>query len=225
MPFIDRIETRLQADKSCIVTIVFKDRPSISVLFGSDFRPVRGNTQYFMGNRVKNTYIDSSTVSEIEAMNYIICKELGDTLQALYGKVCQSTIVGGEDKLCLFTNDSILALRCKLLQLQVVYNMKYGKTDRIFYHYPVMTSITDSFIELWKHNLQIHNESVIKGIQDVILEGSYLLLSGRQIVFRNNSAIMNIFLKYMRSVKALTQRFLSVDPHSMTIEEYQRTIS
>jgi hypothetical protein len=224
MPFITRIEAQLQSDKTCMINILIKDRPSISVLFGPDFRPVSGQIQYFMGNKTKNTYIDSSSVSELEASNYIICKELGDTLQAVYGKLCQSIIIGGEESLCLFTNDSILALRSKLLQLQVVFNMQQGKIDRIFYHYPVMTNITDSFIDLWKKNLQAHNTSVIKGIQDMILEGSYLLISGGKIVFKNNSIIMNVLVKYMRKIKTLTQTFMTINPYTMTIEEYQRKI-
>lgn len=75
---------------------------------------------YFGGNNEKNAWFNKATIAEIlDAKKYILCKELGDTTQATFAKYLYDQVGTGymATNSCLFTLDTVLALRCKLLEI------------------------------------------------------------------------------------------------------------
>jgi hypothetical protein len=212
----------LNDDKSCKLTINFVEDTSLNILFYKNFKIKSGDACYFRGNRVKNAYFNSNNIALPEAFKYIICKELGDTLQAYYGKLCSMLIDDGQRKICLFTNDSILTLRCKLLNLQVVYNVKIGQSDRIFYRHPQMTYVEDGFAQIWRENVMIHNNAVIESINTRLHKGVYHLINGRQKLFNSKSNIIYVLVEYIQHTSRLTTDFIAIDHNTMKLEDYRK---
>jgi hypothetical protein len=221
MPIITNLKSNL-TDTTYNVDIELRHKDHIITSFSSDFKPTGGDVSYFSGNSVKNKYIDRSNANVVVIVKYILCKELGDTLQAMYGKLFAQELVNGVNKVCLFTNDNILTLRSKLLGLQVVYNVKTGKFNRIFYHHPVMTSITDAFISMWKENIRKHNDIVISGIRLIMSKGRYNLLNGRTVSVSHNDAIKDILNQYISNVDNKTSSFNEIKPEKNNIEAYRK---
>jgi len=102
------------------------------------------------------------------------------------------------------------------------YVVKTGKFDRIFYHHPVMTSITDAFISMWRENIRKHNDIVISGIRLIISKGRYNLLNGRTVSVSHNDAIKDILNQYISNVENKTSNFNKIKPEKNNIEAYRK---
>lgn len=222
IPAIYTMSSILHSDKSCDITIELQGTQQIITRFSHSYIPISGNVLYFRGNSTKNKYIDSDTVNPIEASKFILCKELGDTMQAVYGKLCASEINNGDIRICLFTNDSILTLRCKLMNLQVIYNMSCGKREKTIHHYPTMSYITESYIRMWNKNIQLHNNALIQDIKDVLKAEKYYLVNGRIISFTHNESIKRALNKYITITSNSTLKFLALRAENMKPETYRR---
>ena len=91
-----------------------------------------GNNNFFKGNATKNTYLglmqakrtkgELLNANEIHNINkYILCKELGDTMQVILLKMLiDQPSVYNKSNTCIFTNDTILNARAKLMGLPVI---------------------------------------------------------------------------------------------------------
>lgn len=222
MHTIYKLSPVLRHDKSCTIVIEFVGNHKISTHFSYDFKPIHGDTQYFKGNYTKNKYIDSNEVNSIDLTKFVLCKELGDTMQAVYGKLCADEIPDGNKRVCLFTNDNILTLRCKLIQLQVVYNVMRGKNEKTIHHYPTMSYVTEAYIEMWRENIKAHNTFVIQNISNILKEERYYLVNGRMISFTHNNTIKHILNKYIIFTNNSTIKFLSLRAETMPLNTYRR---
>jgi hypothetical protein len=217
-----RFTPTLTTDRECHINIIFERGNAVNLIVGHTFSLLRGDVSYFKGNTIKNKYLDNEVVNYDECIRYILCKQIGDLLQAYYGKLFAKKTLDGYISTCLFTNDYVLTLRCKLLQLQVVYNVQSGKTSRLFYHYPVMNEMNNAFIELWRSNAIKHRDFVLKCIASRLEEHSYLLAHGGMIRFDSSSPITEIIQNYGNHVKSAVKRFLEIVPSTLTIEEFRK---
>jgi hypothetical protein len=212
----------LQTDKSLNTTISFKHN-TISVSFDNKFHPIQGDTTYFAGNPTKNTWFNTSSELDYNtAIQYILCKELGDTLQAYFGVKYMKRHNINPKELCLFTNDSILMMRCQLLQLQVMYNTIRGRSDSLFYHHPKMTDVTTEFKEMYKENLRLRNNGVIDDINTVLKNKVFYRPNGEIIRFADTSTIANILRMCVNEIQIQTNKFLAIDFTRIDPEDYRK---
>ena len=106
----------------------------------------------FKGNKEKNKHINKSDTCTPVELLFILCKELGDTYQAIILKKLISDQIHFNmyniTNTCLTTNDTVLFLRSKLLKIPVLlYN------DGLVKYYPSSS----------------HKEILIQGLQDEII--------------------------------------------------------
>jgi hypothetical protein len=109
----------------------------------SQFKPVEGdaNSSYLLGNPTKNTFIYNTlgpmgqNLGHISEENlkkmkwYVVCKELGDLLEAAWFKKIIQMFMGGNQvpinfaNSLLFTCDDVLRIRCNLIGLGCVHTI------------------------------------------------------------------------------------------------------
>jgi hypothetical protein len=220
MHYIHSMKYTLYSDNSCDVHITFKDS-KLNVKFDSKFHPISGDTTYFNGNTEKNEWFNlTSPLNYTKAIQYILCKELGDTLQAYYGIKFMKRSGINTKELCLFTNDNILMMRCQLLQLQVLYNTIRGTSESLFYHHPVMTDITEEFKHMYQTNLQIRNDGVIEDINSVLTHKMFYYHNGRIVRFTDTSNIANILRNCCKEIQIQTDKFLKIDSDAIDVNDY-----
>lgn len=116
---------------------------TIYTLFDSGLLPVNTDAiEYFSirGNSAKNEWFNKNKIDEHDKGRLLIlCKELGDTLQALYAKFfIMEQLYSNRNKLCLFTCDKLLARRCQLLGVPVILNGPDTKFAKIIMLYIVV---------------------------------------------------------------------------------------
>jgi hypothetical protein len=222
MPMITKITSKLLDDQACIIHIEFDKMTPIKVLFSKDFEAKFGDIQYFKGNSKKNEYFNKDPLSDEVAYKFILSKELGDTSQAIYGKQYAKSIEQGVKKVCLFTNDNVLSLRCRLLHLQVVYNVCSGKSNKTFYYYPVMSDITNAFVEMWSNNIGIHNNWVINIVENIIDKGEYLLVNGAIVRFNATSPVKEVLDRFINNTKQREIDFKKINPSHVGLDNYRR---
>lgn len=192
----------------------------INTTFNGKFIAYQGDVNYFKGNETKNKYFNNGTVDYETSVNYILCKELGDTLQVLFGKLFTDNIVHDNKKVCIFTNDSILTLRCKLVGMQVVFNIPHGKSSKTVYHYPVMSEIISDFLKLWQSNTIKYNEMNIKDIESVIKNKFYFSVSGKRITFSHNDNVYILLNKYINYIIQKNNEFKNIDYTTISSKLY-----
>ena len=106
----------IQDDKSLQAEIV-RPKTTYTIERTADYGHKGTQPDYFVGNTLKNTWFNG--LNEESAQMYILCKELGDTLQVIYAK-----LIMGKDTniaLCVFTGDQTVVARCRELGVPVCY--------------------------------------------------------------------------------------------------------
>ena len=223
MPMILKLESHLDTDKTYTIILTFDHMDMVNATFSKNLKSLTGDIEYFEGNAKKNKYFnEAGSINYEKACKFIICKELGDTLQALFGKKLASETENGYKKVCLFTNDNVLTLRCNLLNIQVVYNVNSGKSKKTFYHYPKMVEASEAFQKMWKDSVLGQNNNVKAGVQAIIEKGSYLMSNGGVVRFKESSQTRNILNKYITLCDKMNDDFLKITPNSMELEQYRK---
>ena len=104
------------------ITINFSDGSDIVTTRTHKHKHAGSDIDYFGGNFKKNTWISDNSNSKSDdklnmAKKYILCKELGDTLQVLYAH----KIIGNNlrIKYCIFTGDNTVLVRSRELGIPV----------------------------------------------------------------------------------------------------------
>lgn len=219
---VQSLKSVLHPDKSCIIQLNLQDPHAIQTVFHPNFS-VKSGSPYFAGNTTKNQWFnDSRTYSQKEGARYIICKELGDILQAYYGMKFIERINIDPKKVCLFTNDTNLFLRCQLLNLQTIRIIKCGDKSNFLYHYPVMSDVTSSFIEMYNSNLQAHNANVVKGINRVLRKNRFYRCNGEIVRFSSRSSIARILTQCIMEIQRRTEEFKSLSQLGASVNEYRK---
>lgn len=227
---IQTIKATLRESNICDAHLKFTFDKELRVHFNDAFRAVRGNKEFFAGNPTKNDWFNTTRTLSRNAIEtgqmLILCKEIGDTLQAYYGKKFEQSLghVAGNNKVCLFTSDTVLALRCRLLELPVVVfdaEKKEFKQYECFY-YPT-AGIVDKDIQTIFHTyIRNHNACVSNVIDHVLHQGAFLL-DNRQVVL--TAQLRRLFSNLKESINTITAHSLRMDSSYLTIQQYKEQIT
>lgn len=148
--------------------------PITGIFDARTFKPDR-NSEYFKGNETKNTYIKEFVESvagrtEVACKKYILCKELGDTLEVEWLNTLIGTDPYTRDNLVIITCDTVVFWRCVINGISVIFTLN-GKTQ--YYRARQVTAaqsqaIEAAFIMTIRKEVINHNRAVIDTLQLVI---------------------------------------------------------
>jgi hypothetical protein len=171
--------------KECNITININES-KINASFNDKFKPINENGIFYFssGNTNKNNWFNTVKQESIylnstitTAKNLIVCKEIGDTLQAYYGKLfMNSLIVEKRKEVCLFTCDKKLVMRCQLLELPVIYTSSFTRNENkqiSIYEAPNMNTFEKDMKNYYKTYINNINNSIIKSINTLLMNGWY----------------------------------------------------
>jgi len=106
--------------------------------------PPGAQLEYFLGNAIKNTFLNNNQADLPNAKNFVLGKELGDTLQVIIGYIMMKAdpTKFNENTLAAFTGDIPFACRCMMLNLPVLLRrLKYNSKDSVLRHYSFFTPL------------------------------------------------------------------------------------
>lgn len=227
---IQTITPVLRESNTCDVHLNFTFGKELRVQFNNAFSAVRGNKEFFAGNPTKNNWFNTTRSLSTNAIEtgqmLILCKEIGDTLQAYYGKQFERSLGRtGSNKVCLFTSDSILTLRCRMLDLPVVVldaEKKELKQYECFY-YPSAGIVDKDIQDVFQQYVCNHNTSVLHVIDRVLHQGMLLLDNCRVAL---NARIRQTFSNLKNNIHTLTTYSVRrMDTSYLTIQQYKEQIT
>lgn len=222
-PLIYKLVPSLDKLNNCNIQIQESNNiPFISTTFNAGFEAVCGDTIYFKGNSYKNNTFNTTIVNRIDGYKLILCKELGDTLQAYYGTKFISIAKIDKNSICLFTNDALLTLRCQILLLPVLYNVMRDRIDKYFYYNPVMTTIQTGFINLWKENVIRNNNDVITSIKHVLSRGLFSMINGKLVHFSTSSNLHALLNNIINEINHYTTLFIINNVSFTDLEHFRK---
>ena len=137
--------------------------------------------RYFAGNPTKNTWFNSNTGVDKKniAIKFILCKEIGDSLQVLLASKFKESLEETENSVCIFSCDSVVGKRSRLLKVNSLIK-NYGNEpigalydECILYlaEKPDIKKEIESIIATIKKNVIEHNKNVITMINGAIENG------------------------------------------------------
>lgn len=205
------------------ISIDFNYRDKINVLANKDYLLYEGDIKYFEGNPSKNKWfnenIEQTNTNYIEGITYIICKELGDTLQAYYAKLFMNENKLN-NKLCLFTCDTVLALRCRLLKVPVIVRNSVTNSA-ILKYYPNKGNMEDT-MKLYECNKCINqNKSVITHINSVILLGTFYI---NNVPYKVIDKFKLILEKIIKSIEIVNTIIDTLDTSYIDYNAYTKSL-
>jgi hypothetical protein len=223
IPLIYKLTPSLDILKNCNIQIEENNNVKVvDVTFDAKFVPVRGDLLFFKGNPTKNDKFNDALVNRNDGYKFIVCKELGDTLQAYYGIKFIKFANIDKNSICLFTNDGLLSLRCQILFLPVLYNVMRDRVDKYFYFNPVMTTIQTEFINLWKENIIKNNNDVINSIKHVQHRGLFSLINGKLVHFSSSSKIYTLLNNLINEINHYTTLFVRNNVSFSNLEHFRK---
>ena len=193
-----------------IINIDFLFNKNIKIVIDKEYKIIDGDYVYFGGNTIKNNWFNTQTEignkEIIEGYTYILCKELGDTLQALYTRFYMNESKSNNN-VCLFTSDILLCLRCRLLNVPVVVkNYYHGLNDFMYYPNKSNMDLSMKYIELDK--LRSQNNSIIYHIDTLLKKGTFFL---NTIKLSINEQSKKLFESIKKSLQQYTTYTESLD--------------
>jgi hypothetical protein len=223
IPLIYKLIPSLDTLKNCNIQIQENNNVKfIDASFNAGFEGISGDKAYFKGNAYKNDLFNTTIVNRNEGYKLILCKELGDTLQAYYGTKFISTADVDKNSICLFTNDALLSLRCQILLLPVLYNVMRDRIDKYFYYNPVMTAIQTEFINLWKENIIRNNNDVINSIKNVLRRGLFSMINGKLVHFSISSKMYTLLNNMINEINHYTTLFVKNNVSFTCLEHFRK---
>jgi hypothetical protein len=221
---INSLHTKIQRDGSLSIELKY-NTSIISATFANTFVQTLGSP-YFAGNATKNNWFNSanSTSNKNDAKLYILCKELGDTIQVYYAAK-QNGFNMIRNKVCFFTNDSNAAYRCILLQAPACLSKPSLNSLKIFHYHPVMEDIARTWKKVQLDALLEHNDRIIREIDNVLNRGYYLQQNRRCITFNRTSAVAEFLRSCMKTIRDTTMQFKRQSSDGMSLATYSKLAS
>jgi len=169
----------------CSIRIVKDNIEILNVLVNRKGHILRGVQQYFEGNVTKNIFLTTqpnNLTNQKHALNYVLGKELGDTLQVIIGYIMMkynpNLFESEQSKVAAFTGDIPFACRCMMLNVPVILRrLKLNSKDSVLRHYSFY--IPKSLSEEEKYKI-VHKAK----IDDILKHNN-------GVKFRNNAFITN----------------------------------
>lgn len=222
-PLIYKLIPSLDKLKNCNIQIEENNNVKfIDATFNAGFEGISGDKTYFKGNPYKNDLFNTTIVNKNEGYKLILCKELGDTLQAYYGTKFISIAKIDKNSICLFTNDALLTLRCQILFLPVLYNVMRDRIDKYFYYNPVMATIQTEFINLWKENIIRNNNDVINSIKNVLSRRLFSMINGKLVHLSKSSKMYVLLNNMIKEIHHYTTLFIKNNVSFTDLEHFRK---
>jgi hypothetical protein len=180
---VEEVSGDIDARGFCRVKIIFTFDEETPLLceFTPSFQAIGPNAKFFKGNDTKNLWFETNNnnrdvrLRDVKtAKKYLICKELGDTLQVLFQKQLR------DPQICMFTADTILAARSKIEGNPVVCKNWLERTKNsfdecIFFTPPVNRATYErGLIRVIKNDLIYKNTLLINLIMDALRRGFFI---------------------------------------------------
>lgn len=214
-----QLNTFQQADNNCLISILLKNGTYINTIINNKFKPIAGDINYFKGNSIKNNWFNNNTISDTNiniGVSYILCKELGDTMQAYYFKRLNDKEIY-KNKTSLFTCDKLLTLRCRLFRIPVILTSS-SKDEYICKFYPGTNSMTDSMKAVYYNQLINHNNTVVENIQNVIIDTEFKI---NTLLIKVNNNIKNFLNNIIANINQIMDIIKIINTSDMNYEEYR----
>jgi len=177
------------------------------------------NTDFFPGNTKKNEWLqeNSKEMSLINAAKqYILCKEMGDTLQVVYAK-----IIMGEPNMeyCMFTTDHVIAARCRELGVPVCIQdreKQFVDIGKCNYYTPLMDEHERMkiFKKMYKKQSIVINQKINLDITGAVFSAEKFLLE-KEIISVNED-IKNFFIEITQSIDRANEIVENIDINDNT---------
>jgi len=167
-------EAPLSGSYTVTIPTNLEDDPITGIFDARTFKATVASA-YFKGNETKNTYIKQfaegkAGYTELDSKKYILCKELGDTLEVEWLNVLIGTPPYTRDNIVIITCDTVVFWRCIINGISVIFT-KNGKTQ--YYGSRQVdaaqrAAIEAAFILSIRKEVITHNQAVIDTLQGVI---------------------------------------------------------
>lgn len=227
---IESFSTKLNEYNECTVKINYTFMEPLDIVFSEMMDPRDSSMIFFTGNINKNKWFNN-VKEPINKRMYafgcalILSKVLGDTLQAYYGKLFEQSLSDGGNRVCLFTCDTILTDRCRLMKLPVVSfnHEKYKNETYECVYYPTEGIIDTEMKTIFETYLISHNESV-KHIINTVLTIGYCIVDKYIIHLTNEHK--RIFEEIKSNIHALSVSctILQIQTINMSPDDYRSVI-
>ena len=214
-----KLSTTYQANNSCLISILLKNSTNISTLINNKFKPIGGDIDYFKGNSTKNKWFNNNIVSSTNitiGISYILCKELGDTMQSYYLKRLHEQEIY-KNKVSLFTGDKLLTLRCRLFRVPVILS-SISKDEYVCNFYPGTNSMTDSMKAVYYNQLMNHNNTVIENIHNVIINTEFII---NTLLIKVNDNIETLLKNIIENINMVMDILKVLNTSDINYEEYR----
>jgi hypothetical protein len=225
---IIKLESKLNNDRSCDIKIIFNFNDSINIRFNTNFKPIDDNSDFFFGNSTKNQWFNHNILdtNDIELINnskkYILCKLIGDLLQAYYLKVIFNNNSNYNiNNSCLLTVDNNLRIRCILLNIPVIIRNYANKMNEYLYQ-NTDQSIISEFQSMYLNLVIDHNNMNIQYIKDILNNKKFKI--NNKIINVNNK-INEILLNIIKNIEDANKNISKINYRKYNdLNEYRKAI-
>jgi len=181
-------------------------------------------TDYFGGNPVKNKWFNNNPDGSPEiAKKYILCKELGDTLQVMYANKIIKHQRKPSVQYCMFTSDNVVLARCRQYRISVCVQQhvkkEYANVGSCYYY--MNSEITDAerisiFKAMYKKQCLDRNATVIQNIKDIT---DVFYFDNRELSL--DGEFRTLFKNIIEHIKEINEAVEDAEP-SMSLDEYKK---
>ncbi len=224
-PNLQRFEAILNRDGSCQIQFVHRMKTH-HFTFDSNYKTI---FPYFHGNAVKNAWFNAMTTTREDVSYetgelYVLCKELGDTLQVAYAQQ-RNEYNGIRNKVCVFSNDMNVGLRSILMQVPACISKSSETGKKTFQYHPAMDDIAISWKKLEADAVEAHNQRSINDINQVLNYGGFYTQTDKYIRFTRTSPIANMLREAIQQIQQQTRIFMSKPADAMNLATYSKLAS
>ncbi len=206
---------------------------TINPIFNKLINNILVRPQYFKGNSIKNEWFNKNVLKTSihgkeqyktdiinEGKIYLLCKLLGDLLQAYYCKLYLDKLPKEKrNSCCIFTLDNILRLRSILLNIPVLYNIDKGMNLLETTYHTSDPNINMQFKKLYYDIMKTHNDSIIVNINNVLTIGYFYIQNNRINI---NEKIKTTLVKFIKYINTKTIAAKELD--NPILETYRKLI-
>jgi len=202
--------------------------------YGNDY------ARYWAGNATKNTWFKTpiGTARDNTAIKFILCKEMGDSLQVFLGNKLKESLPKEHHKsVCIFSCDKVVGMRARLLRLNaLIKNYDSDEEGALFDECNLYLSEEEKPEEIYQsliisiyEEVINYNNDVIRNIRGAIEEGFTIPSFDTPIsVPKNVSDYLKLIIdSIMRVNDALIQRreYIKSRPASEIYAEFNSPIA
>lgn len=222
---IHSFSATLQTNKECFIQFMHKNK-QVQVSFNAAQIPAGPMKEFFLGNTEKDKWFKGNPTNTIKSDIYILCKELGDLLQIVYGRLYMEHY-NQMDSVCIFTCDKPASLRAQLLGVPSIILNENKKEQYMEDIYTFTQTSTDSAIKHFHfQHMSKNNASVISTINKVLLSGFYKNRYQHSIPLREpvRNYLRQIIQIIMNKTNDIMQEMHAPKCQTMTLEEFRQYI-